>query len=288
MAGVAGGAADTDGGVAAEVTAFAELSEFEDPEIRAMLPRIVTAAIALALVQGGTAPLDLTKVERKIAKEPSYVSEPRYALLVFDDTRPFRCWMVFDKSKVDAPYYDVLYFDRNGDGDLTEPEERITGKYDEGGAAAGIAMSFRIKELPVPGTSLVHKDFLFSTAPKANRGGFWFRFHWDGKTEFSGGYYPTGTNTTEWGASVATAPLLHPTLSGPFQFALWQESTAFTIGGENHTNVLVGTQGIGAGSLLVVDETFLDLAKDELTCTVITKDAEGRPLETRSRIKSHC
>jgi hypothetical protein len=29
-----------------------------------------------------------------------------------------------------APYYDVLYFDKNGDGDLTAPTERFVGKRD--------------------------------------------------------------------------------------------------------------------------------------------------------------
>ncbi len=51
------------------------------------------------------------------AKEPKYEKEPRYALLVFGPKREQRVWMVLDSS--------ALYVDRNANGDLTEPGERL-------------------------------------------------------------------------------------------------------------------------------------------------------------------
>jgi hypothetical protein len=51
------------------------------------------------------------------AKEPKYVKEPRYALLAFGVKREQRVWMVLDGT--------TLYVDRNGNGDLTEPGERL-------------------------------------------------------------------------------------------------------------------------------------------------------------------
>lgn len=60
---------------------------------------------------------DLTKISRTIAKEPKYQSNPRYALLVFGPEAKFRMWLVFDG--------DVVYVDRNGNGDLTETGERL-------------------------------------------------------------------------------------------------------------------------------------------------------------------
>jgi RNA polymerase sigma factor (sigma-70 family) len=51
------------------------------------------------------------------AKEPKYRNEPRYALLVFGPKRATRVWMVLDGT--------TLYVDRNGNGDLTEPGERL-------------------------------------------------------------------------------------------------------------------------------------------------------------------
>jgi hypothetical protein len=64
---------------------------------------------------------DLAQVERTIAKEPSYKSKaPRYCLLVFGAEAKFRVWLVQDG--------DVLYVDRNGNGDLTESGERVEKK----------------------------------------------------------------------------------------------------------------------------------------------------------------
>jgi hypothetical protein len=50
-------------------------------------------------------------------REPRYQKEPRYALLVFGPRREQRVWMVLDGT--------TLYVDRNGNGDLTEPDERL-------------------------------------------------------------------------------------------------------------------------------------------------------------------
>ncbi len=59
---------------------------------------------------------DLNKVDRTIAREPVYQSKPRYCLLVFGPEAKTRVWLVVDG--------DVLYVDRNGNGDLTEGDER--------------------------------------------------------------------------------------------------------------------------------------------------------------------
>jgi hypothetical protein len=50
-------------------------------------------------------------------KEPKYHSEPRYALLVFGPQRDTRVWLVLDGT--------TLYVDRNANGDLTEPGNRL-------------------------------------------------------------------------------------------------------------------------------------------------------------------
>src|ERR1700732_1954245 len=61
---------------------------------------------------------DLSKIDRTIAKEPKYQSKPKYCLLVFGPEAKTRVWLVLDG--------DVLYVDRNGNGDLTEAGERVT------------------------------------------------------------------------------------------------------------------------------------------------------------------
>src|SRR5262245_6155833 len=158
--------------------------------------------------------LDCRKVERRLRKEPKYTAEPRYALFVLDLAGAFRVWMVADKSRADAPYYDVLYVDLDGDGDLTAPGERFVGKYDESLAPAGMAMTIRVGDLHVPGTALVHTKLLVSTSPKGGRTGFWFRMYWNGEHEMSGGYAPVGISTTTWAASAAAAPVFRPCPAG--------------------------------------------------------------------------
>src|SRR5262245_44761234 len=102
---------------------------------------VAVAAVAAALARPALPPdPGLARIERKIAKEPKYVAAPKYALFVLDEEAKFKVWAVFDKSAPDAPFYDVLYFDKNGDGDLTDPGERFVGKRDPSLAPAGIEM----------------------------------------------------------------------------------------------------------------------------------------------------
>jgi hypothetical protein len=93
--------------------------------------RIATVA-ALLLATGAASAADLKKIDRTIAKEPAYASkQPRYCLLVFGPEATTRVWLVVDG--------DFLYVDRNGNGDLTEPGERVRfGAFEEnqGGAIA--------------------------------------------------------------------------------------------------------------------------------------------------------
>jgi thiol-disulfide isomerase/thioredoxin len=72
---------------------------------------------------------DLKQIERHIASEPKYVGgQPFYGLLVFGPEAKTHAWAVFDKSSPDSATYDVLYFDRKADGNLTDPDDRIEGK----------------------------------------------------------------------------------------------------------------------------------------------------------------
>src|SRR2546426_2605494 len=81
----------------------------------------LTVGLSLA---GWTAPAqaaDLEKTERAIRKEPVYqTKDPKYCLLVFGPEAKTRVWLVLDG--------DTLYVDRNGNGDLTEPDEKVKGK----------------------------------------------------------------------------------------------------------------------------------------------------------------
>jgi hypothetical protein len=76
------------------------------------------SALLLASAPVGNAwGADLTKIDRTIAKEPAYKNKPKYCLLVFGPEAKARVWVVLDG--------DVVYIDRNGNGDLTEKGERL-------------------------------------------------------------------------------------------------------------------------------------------------------------------
>jgi hypothetical protein len=221
--------------------------------------------------------------------EPKYVAAPRYALFVLDEAAKFRVWAVFDKSTPDAPFYDVLYFDRNGDGDLTAPDERFVGKRDPSLIPAGLEMLIRVGDVAVPGTKLVHKGLRFSTSPKANRKGFWFDMKWNGATEVSGTYGAVGTDTAEFADTPEKAQIVTPDPNGALAFGLWMDAPVqLAIGGETHVSLVAGNPGLGATALSAVDETFLDLEKEVLLATVVAKDEKGAVLETTTRIRQHC
>jgi hypothetical protein len=82
--------------------------------------RTLIVILALFLTDGTAATLfgaDLANIDRAIAKEPAYKSKPKYCLLVFGPEAKLRVWLVQDGN--------ILYIDRNGNGDLTEPGKKV-------------------------------------------------------------------------------------------------------------------------------------------------------------------
>jgi hypothetical protein len=70
------------------------------------------ALLCLFSCVAGTSAADLSKIDRVIRKEPAYKASPKYCLLVWGAKASTRTWLVQDGN--------VLYVDRNGDGDLTD------------------------------------------------------------------------------------------------------------------------------------------------------------------------
>ena len=78
---------------------------------------VLHVSLALSLC-GTVAPAaDLAKVDRTIKKEPSYKGKPKYCLLVFGAEAKTRVWLALDG--------DTLYVDRDADGNLTGPGNRV-------------------------------------------------------------------------------------------------------------------------------------------------------------------
>ena len=81
---------------------------------------LLLAVVFLILYAVPLSAAELTQIDRKIVKEPAYKSKPKYCLVVFGPEAKTRVWLVRDG--------DVLYVDRNANGDLTETGKRIAGK----------------------------------------------------------------------------------------------------------------------------------------------------------------
>src|SRR5262245_49492860 len=83
--------------------------------------RIRHFLLALAFAAVGSAQIsavDLSKIDRTIAKEPVYQTKTlKYCMLVFGPEAKMRAWLVLDGN--------VMYVDRNGDGDLTGPGKQV-------------------------------------------------------------------------------------------------------------------------------------------------------------------
>src|SRR6516164_3153558 len=76
------------------------------------LPLIIAAGAALLFPAVRAAALDFDKVDRRIAREPVYRSQPLYCLAVIGPDTRTRVWLVLDGER--------LYVDRNCNGDLTD------------------------------------------------------------------------------------------------------------------------------------------------------------------------
>lgn len=261
-----------------------------------MKPQSILLIVSLVVLLAPTArpddkpafeTVDFSNVDRAIRKEPKYVAAPRYALFLFGRKGEMKVWAVLDKSDAKLPHYDVVYLDKNADGDLTAPKERFQGRLNPAGARAGVSMWISTGDLTVTGTDVVHRNLRFSTIPKKGRKGVWFSMMWRGKEKVAGGSSKTGFDSTVWADSAAKAPILRPTVEGPLGFAIWlgPKVPVLTIGGETKISFMVGNVGSGPDTLCYVSDKFLTPGKDRIFATVIARDGSGKKIEYRSEIK---
>ncbi len=232
---------------------------------------------------GAFVELDYAKVHRFIVREPRYVAEPRYALFILDPQGAFRVWAVLDKSKADLPYYDVLYFDKNGNGDLTEPGKRFVGRYD----AKLPELSIPVGDLPIPGTKWTHTDLRFLTIERHGYKGFWFSMKWAGQVPVEGGH-GNDTDQTAYAPSATKAPILRPTPLGPLSFKCWESDLVLRIGKPTDVQLSLGNPGSGPDTFCTVGEDYLVPGKDVIVATVLAKDRAGKEVRAQTVVKKHC
>ena len=247
--------------------------------MRAMI--LGCACWLLTSVPGTAAELpDLGKLDRKIAKEPAYAcKEPLYGLLVFGPQAEKRVWLVLDKSKPDAAAYDVLYVDRNANGDLTASGERLVA------SSEGELANFTLPEFRDPATGATHTDFRVRLTGK-NAATVMVSLKWQGKLSLGGGYPPDPGDYMKFTSRPETAPVVWFQGDGPFRFQRWY-SAKLTIGGGDDFKVFLGQIGSGASSFCAFQEHVLP-AGEGVQATLLYQDKDGKERREVCSLKDRC
>lgn len=246
----------------------------------------------------------LAKINRSLRREPKYKTEPYYALVIIGSKAERRVWLVVDGE--------TLYVDRNGNGDLTEANERValSVKKTKGGWMTPMYKginSFDIGEvsnLPLRLDFYVRdKDFVptydyekkqvkdyqekgweFAALGRKKRG-------WDFDT------FLHGRNWIEMPVIFCRQPkdaqICH--LAGPLTFALrWKGDTLVCGSEENDFRVVIGTLGLPARSS--DQEVFAKLATTEVPAKVHPvadfefshEDAKQPPIKFHVVLEERC
>ena len=260
----------------------------------------IAAFLALA---GGAHAADLSKVERRIAKEPAYKTKsPRYALLVIGPEARDRVWIVKDG--------DTLYVDRNGDGDLTGPGEKIAAN--KGGSAED-GHSFEVGELNVGGKK--HANLTFGVAPLKKAvfgefakgpemkaalakypGGEVFRvsvevsaphLKADGRVTFTAGMFDLD-GPLVMAARAADAPIVH--CGGPLAVTFYWRAPALRRERTADCITTVGTPGLGTGTfaMLGYEGVIPEAAHPSLEVTYAPLKQGTPPVKRLYELKKRC
>jgi len=216
-------------------------------------------------------PIDFAKVDRTIKKLPELKSEkPLYGLFLFGVEGETRVWAVLD-AKGTGPY-DLLYLDRNADGDLTAADERFPG---EGG-------KFSIGEFEEPGTDVVHTDFTITWTKESIR----YQMRWAGGPVTMGCYGPTRETYVNFGPAPKEAPIFVPGTERPFEFEHWMSGT-LKRGETTDFKVFIGNKGDRTGAFTCVDDKFLP-AGERVLVQLVCRDAAGKEQRLTAELAERC
>jgi hypothetical protein len=270
--------------------------------VRYLISLILLAACGSAIAA------DLAAVDRRIEKEPKYAGQPRYCLLVFGRQAKNRVWIVQDK--------DTLYVDRNGNGDLTEADEKVSAKKSSPGDGDG-GRSFEVGELKVGGKTHVGltvnlsplKDLAanpnlmaiphVASAVRKHPSEMTGMISIDVECESLKGGGPAGRvsymislfdtrGVFQLARKPADAPIIH--LDGPLEVTFYANKPTWTGGRPQDTILCVGTPGHGPGTfaMLKYEDTIPPGKNPTIEATYVPKDPAGKPVKELYELKERC
>jgi hypothetical protein len=263
-------------------------------------PRLLAALACIFLCAAPLSAADLTLIDRKITKEPAYKSKPKYCLLAFGPEARTRVWLVQDG--------DTLYVDRNGNGDLAEPGEKVTAE--KGGAEEG---TYTFKAGDVRDGPRLHKD-LYVAVTKLDRlaeqdetvkallakdpaaRGYEVLVEtelpgWKG-TGVGGrvrqrAFFVDVNGPLQFAARPQDAPVIH--FGGPWQVSLFGKHR-LRVGREEDMVLGVGTPGLGPGTTAWIDYEGVIPEKvyPTVEITFPPKGPGGPAVRERYQLKRRC
>ena len=260
----------------------------------------VFAAAAVLMGAALAESADLATVERSIAKEPAYQTKaPRYCLLVFGPEARFHVWLVQDG--------DLLYVDRNGDGDLTGKDERVEIKQKEktyrifevGDLRDGVLThtGLRVTQM-LAGPEFVGnprelerikgadgEPWVWTVSVAAERPADDTRaLSRHIKYVVNG----DGLGFLVFASRPQDAPVIH--LNGPWTLGLQDIKQRLTSGHKSNLQIGVGTQGVGPGtfSFVLYPETIPPDVYPVAEITFPPKSPAGKPITDKYTLKERC
>jgi hypothetical protein len=268
----------------------------------------VLLVLTTCCLSAGLAADEPLKTHRTIGKEPVYRSKaPKYGLLVFGPEAKDRVWLVLDG--------DILYVDRNGNGDVTDPGEKILAEKKTGRDPEEDGYTFEVGELTVGGRK--HKGFTVYTTPLkryadgslGNRAEVKSVLAKDPKAlvvslsidvelpGIKGGgvggrvIFIAGPSDLSGPLQFADAPTRAPIiqLGPPFQITFYSSRPALRAGRESDLVLVVGSPGVGPGTFAMVgyEDT---IPKDVKPLVELVFPAKGKApaINTKFEIKDRC
>jgi hypothetical protein len=239
---------------------------------------VVPALAALALGALPAAAADLSKIERRIAKEPAYQTKsPRYCLLVFGPEAKTRVWLVLDG--------DVLYVDRNGNGDLTDKANRVeVAKADPAQKAGEIQQRiFNVGDLAEPDSKTKHTDVMVMLYGKQYT---FVDVKCEGKRSQYAGYDSQGS--LEFASSPKDAPIIH--FNGPLTMGLYGAAPVLVRGNQpSEVTTVIGTPGLGKGTFASIGYSGIgDDLKPMVELECPAKGADGKLIRETVVLTKRC
>lgn len=230
------------------------------------------------------APIDFAKVDRTPPKLPPSSAARQFGIYLFGTKGEHRVWAVLEGATAQQEPT-RLYFDRNGNGDLTEAGECIDGApvAKPEGATGAANVEFTLGDYRPPGSEATHKAFVITWTAKA---GVRFKTMWRGKKVSFGGYGPSHETYAAFADSPQQAPVFVPGWDRPFQFERWI-AEPLRRGGSIDFKVFVGNCGDRVGAFAAVDDEFLP-AGEFAVATLHYKKKDGKAATAKYELKERC